>query len=75
MRTPEPITRLSNVNGRLPFTHYVWFMENGDDSWRICAATMDEGDARAIVLASDPMGGALLALPCDERPPEPWYYG
>ena len=56
-----------NLNS-LPFSHAVWFMENGDDSWRICAVTMGESDAQAIVNASDPMSGALQVLPIGEKP-------
>jgi hypothetical protein len=52
----------------LPFTHAVWFMENGDDQWRICALTMDEGDAAAIVTANDPTSGAMQSLPVGQVP-------
>lgn len=64
----------NRINAKLPFTHYVWFMENGDDSWRICAATMDESDAQAIVKALNPRDGAMIALPCDERPKGNYYF-
>ncbi len=57
----------------LPFSHAVWFMENGDDQWRICAVTMDEGDALAIVRAANPMDGALQSLPINERPSGKFY--
>ena len=49
---------------KLPFTHLVWFMENGDDSWRICAATMDESDAKAVRanILKDGCGDAMVTL-------------
>lgn len=59
---------------KLPFTHFVWFMENGDNQWRICAATMDLADAQAILRANDPKSGALMLLPADERPPAGTWY-
>jgi hypothetical protein len=52
----------------LPFSHAVLFMQNGDDQWYICAVTMDESDALAIVRNLDPMDGAMVVLPIGEGP-------
>jgi hypothetical protein len=54
----------------LPFSHLVWFMENGDDQWRICAATMDETDAMAVAhnINSVDHSGAAQVLPIGEVP-------
>lgn len=67
---------MNRINAQLPFTHYVWFMQNGDDQWRVCAATMDESDAEALAHKINNDGsGAGLALPVDERPEgDNWFF-
>jgi hypothetical protein len=56
-----------NLND-LPWTHAVWFVENGDDSYRICALTMCENDANAIVATDDCAAGTLIVMPFGETP-------
>jgi hypothetical protein len=57
----------------MPWTHAVWFIETGDDSYRICALTMCENDAAAIVATDDCAAGTLIVLPIDQLPKAPHY--
>jgi hypothetical protein len=59
---------MSHDLNSLPFTHAVWFMPNCETTWYICAVTMDEDDALAIVRNLDPMSGAMVALPITDSP-------